>query len=159
MKGMRLLLLLTFIAITFTGCFRGRWLYDELPENPIRFEMGGFVDPDDPDEMAYGTIEYNGRTYASYGCYRGIMRPKDVGKCLGYIVQDGREEDDDMRVLLLADDPDANYLVCCFLSDTDTLMRTGPMFFRAVDTKGCEIFTPRFIKSLDYELFWNNANE
>ncbi len=127
------------------GC--GRRIDYELPEKPIEFHTGTFVNPADSDDT-YQTIEYNGRTYIGYGTLRNSIDGDDVGKCLGYVVQDGVKMDD-MRVFPLNADPDANYLVRFAIGG----FMNQPDFFRALDTRGKTIDTPPYIESLDYS-FW-----
>lgn len=121
------------------GC--GKRIDMDLPANPIEFRTGTFVNPADPDDD-YQSIEYNGRTYIGYGTLRGSIDGDDVGKCLGYIVHGAVMKE--VRVFLLNADPDANYLVQIF---TDGFMNQ-PFFFRAIDTRGKEIATPRYIERL-----------
>ena len=128
-----------------TGCSR-RIDYD-LPKSPIEFHTGTFINPADSED-SYQSIEYDGRTYIGYGTLKNSIDGNDVGKCLGYIVQDGVVMKD-VRLLLLNNDPDANYLVQIF---TDGFMNQ-PIFFRAIDTKGKAIGTPQYIERLDYP-YW-----
>ena len=125
----------------------GKRIDYELPENPIEFHTGTFVNPADPDDTCQ-SIEYNGRTYIWYGPLKSRIDANDVGKCLGYIVQDGVVIKDS-RIFLLNADPDANYLV---RFSTDGFM-DQPDFFRALDSKGKTITTPEYIQSLN-QSFW-----
>ena len=133
------------LLLILTGC--GRRINDDLPENPIEFHTGTFVNPSDSDDT-YQSIEYDGRTYVGYGTLKKSIGGNDVGKCLGYIVQDGAVMKD-VRIFRLNADPDANYLVQIF---TDGFMNQ-PIFFRAIDTKGKEIGVPPYIENLDYP-YW-----
>ena len=126
--------------LILAGC--GRRIDFELPENPIEFHTGTFVNPANPDD-ACQSIEYDGRTYIWYGTQKKKFDGNDVGKCLGYIVQDGVVMKD-LRVFLLNADPDANYLV---RFSTDGFM-DQPDFFRALDSKGKTISTPQYIECL-----------
>ena len=114
----------------------------ELPENPIEFHTGTFVNPADPDD-ACQSIEYDGRTYIWYGTLKHKIDGNDIGKCLGYIIQDGVVMKD-LRIFLLNADPDANYLV---RFSTGGFM-DQPDFFRALDSKGKTISTPPYIERL-----------
>ena len=134
-------------ALLFLAAGCGSRIDDALPESPIEFHTGTFVNPADSDDT-YQSIEYNGRTYIGYGTLKNAIDGNDVGKCLGYIVQDGVVMKD-VRLLLLNDDPDANYLVQIF---TDGFMNQ-PFFFRALDTKEKVIGIPPYIESLDYT-YW-----
>ena len=122
----------------------GKRIDYELPENPIEFHTGTFVNPADPDDTCQ-SIEYNGRTYIWYGTLKNKIDGNDVGACLGYIVQDGVIMKD-ARIFLLKADPDANYLV---RFATGGFM-SQPDFLRAIDTNGKQIDTPPYIESLDY---------
>jgi hypothetical protein len=128
-----------------TGC--GKRIHYELPETPIEFHTGTFVNPVDPDDT-YQSIEYNGRIYIAYGTIKKSIHGDDVGTCLGYIVQDGAAMKDE-RIFLLTGDSAANYLVRC---DIGGIM-AQPIFFRALDTQGKGIGTPGYIESLDYP-YW-----
>ena len=136
---------LALLPILLTGC--GRRIDYELPENPIEFHTGTFVNPADPDDT-YQSIEYNGRTYIGYGTLRNSINGNDVGKSLGYIIQDGIVMKD-MMVFPLNADPDANYLVQLVSGG----IMDQPIFFRAIDTKGKKIGIPPYIESLDYP-YW-----
>ena len=133
------------LLLILTGC--GKRIDSALPESPIEFHTGTFVNPADPDDT-YQSIEYDGRTYIGYGTLKKSIDGNDVGKCLGYIVQDGVVMKD-VRVFRLNADSDANYLVQIF---TDGFM-DQPVFYRALDSKGKKIPTPQYIESLDYS-FW-----
>ena len=133
------------LVIFLPGC--GKRIDTALPEAPIEFHTGTFVNPADPDDT-YQSIEYNGRTYIGYGIIKGSITGDDVGPCLGYIVQDGVVMKE-VRVFLLNADPDANYLVQIF---TDGFMNQ-PLFFRALDTGKKVIATPRYIEELGYS-YW-----
>ena len=122
------------------GC--GQRIDFELPEKPIEFHTGTFVNPADPDD-ACQSIEYDGRTYIWYGTLTGKIDGNDVGKCLGYLVQDGAVMKDS-RIFLLNADPDANYLVRFSIGG----FMDQPDFFRALDSKGKTISTPPYIESL-----------
>ena len=139
-------LCLAVALISFlSGC--GSRINTDLPEHPIEFHTGTFVNPADPDDT-YQSIEYNGRTYIGYGTLKGSIDGDDVGQCLGYIIQDGTIMKT-VRIFPLTADPDANYLVEIF---TDGFMNQ-PFFFRALDTRGKAIDTPRYIESLGYS-YW-----
>lgn len=133
------------LLLLLAGC--GRRIDCELPVKPIEFHTGTFVNPADPDDT-YQSIEYDGRTYIAYGTIRRRIDGDDVGKCLGYIIQDGVILKD-TRIFLLNADPDANYLVSI---DSEGLMEQ-PVFFRALDSKDKRIGTPQYIDDLEYS-YW-----
>lgn len=137
----------SIMILTLAGC--GKKIDYSLPDDPIAFETGTFVNPNN-EEDAYMSVEYNGRTYIGYGTLKGIIGADEVGDCLGYIVQDGVELEDS-RIFLLADDSEVNYLVCF---DTVGVMNQ-PDFFRAIDTVGLDVSTPGYIENLGYD-YWNN---
>lgn len=135
---------------TITGC-RTRINYSLL-SNPIEFNTGTFVNPDDKTDT-YLSVEYNGRTYIPYGVLKNSIDGKDVDSCLGYYVQDG-EKMEDVRFFLLTNDTDENFLVRI---DTVGFM-SQPDFFRVIDSKDKNISIPKFIGVSDVsegEPFWN----
>lgn len=146
--------MLCVCTILFTGC--GESIYPELPKNPIAFEMGSFTDVND-DNVGYGTIEYNGRIYMSYGALRKTLHKSDIDKCIGYIICDENSSsytdlsDRTRRVYTLAGDTEENFLMDYLVDDT---FMNQPGFWRAIDTKGKSVNQPDCIESLDYELFW-----
>lgn len=129
----------------FPGC--GRRIDYDLPKNPIEFHTGTFVNPTDSED-SYQSIEYDGRTYIGYGTFKKSVDGNDVGKCLGYIVQDGVVMKD-VRIFLLNADPDANYLIQLAAGG----IMNQPTCLRALDTRGKKIGTPQYIESLDYA-YW-----
>ena len=133
------------LLFVLSGC--GRRIDYDLPATPIEFHTGSFVNPADPDDT-YQSIEFNGRTYIGYGTLKKSIDGNDLGKCLGYVVQDGVVMKT-VRIFLLNADPDANYLVQIF---TDGFMNQ-PFIYRALDTGGKEIDTPKYVESLDYS-YW-----
>ena len=142
--------LVLFAIMIFTGC--GSRIDYSLPDNPIEFNTGTFVNPGNPNDT-YISIEYNGRTYIPYGTINGIVPKEEMGDCLGYIVQDGTKMEDE-RIFLMSGDPDANYLG---RFETQGVM-SQPDFFRAIDTVGQDITTPAYIDDLGYE-FWKGILE
>lgn len=58
------------------GC--GSRIDYSLPANPIEFNTGTFINPNNPDDE-YISIEYNGRTYITYGTINGIVPKDDLG--------------------------------------------------------------------------------
>ena len=133
------------LILILAGC--GSRIDYSLPADPIEFNTGTFVNPADPDDD-YISIEYNGRTYITYGTINGIVPKDEMGDCLGYIVQDGVKMETS-RIFLLAGVPDANYLG---RFETEGVM-SQPDFFRAIDTVGKDITTPAYIDDLGYD-FW-----
>lgn len=139
--------------LTLGGC--GQLEYPDLPKEPVAFNMGEFVDEND-DDAYYGTIEYEGRTYMPYGTLGGTVREKDIDECIGYIIQNENsssivdKSNKDTRVYTLVEDSEHNYLMKYYIGDTEM---NQPDFWRAVDTKGQDINTPKYIDSLEY-LYW-----
>ena len=133
------------LIVSMTGC--GKSIYPDLPADPIEFDMGEYTNEDDPED-AYRTIEYEGRTYLPYGTLGKTIHKKDVGRCLGYLVQDGKELKE-CRVYTLADDTEQNFLMDY---NTDGVMEQ-PSFWRAIDTKGKDVVVPAYTDSLGYE-YW-----
>lgn len=143
MKQLLSLLLAALLLLGLAGC--GTPVNYDLPEEPIEFHTAEFTNPDDPED-GYLAIEYKGRSYIPYGT--GSVGGKDLGPCLGYIVQEGEQREDD-RIFPLTADPAENYLAECSVGG----FMDQPIFYRATDTRGRDVDTPRFIESLEYG-FW-----
>ncbi len=133
------------ILVALAGC--GNKIDYSLPDNPIAFVSGEYVNPDDPDD-GYMSIEYKDRVYIPYGVLDGKLGGTDVGECLGYIVQDGKVVENS-RVFTLSEDPDYNFLVDL---NAEGFMDV-PMFYRALDTKGQDIDIPGYIYDQGYEVW------
>ena len=147
---MKKVLFLLITCLLLTGC---GMKYPDLPENPIAFEAGNYTYNDDE---GYMTIEYNGRTYRPYGTQKGIMQTSDIDKCIGYIIQDENISsvvdltNKDTRIYTLTDDKDNNYLLEYYVASE---LMNNPTFWRATDTRGKKIHTPKIIDSLGYD-YW-----
>ena len=146
MKKYVVLLIIVIAMITLSGCLKVN--YPELPENPVVFEMGEYIDKSD-DEAGYSTIEYNGRIYMPYGTIKRAINSDDIDKCIGYVVQDG-QKDTDERIYTLFEDKANNYLMMYYVGES---LMNQPDFWRAVDTNGKNIDTPVYIESFNYN-YW-----
>ena len=140
--GIAVLLLAVLALAAFAGCVN-RIDYS-LPQTPFEFVTYSLNDPSDP-ENGYLAFDYNGRTYVPFGTSGGRITGKDVGPCLGYIVQDGEKREGD-RVFSLTADAELDYLVVMTVNG----FMDQPVFYRAADTAGKDIDTPKFITDLDY---------
>lgn len=144
-KTLPLALLLGISAITLTGC--GKRINYDLPADPISFNTTDFTNPANKEDT-YRSMELNGRTYLPYGTVKTSINGDDIGKCIGYIVQDDTEMKD-VRVFLLNQDSDTNYLAEIEIKGE----MSQPTFWRATDTAGKSISTPDYIESLEYD-YW-----
>ncbi len=145
-KVISIALCLYLVLLTLAGC--GNRIDYSLPDNPIEFNTDTFINPADENDD-YLSLEYNGRVYIPYGNLTGSIDGNDVDKCLGYYVQDGSKMEE-VRIFLLANDSNADFLMRINIVG----MMNQPDFFRAVDTKGEDIYIPQYIDSSD-EPFWN----
>lgn len=134
--------LLPIAALMLAGCGDGVYA---LPENAPELEQVTYVNEKDK-EYTYNTIIMNGRKYAAYGTMTGNFHDREVETCVGYT------------------DGDKKQRVCTLKATGDYIMQTRldgcveqPLFYRATDTLGKYIYTPRYIASLDYDL-WNGEN-
>lgn len=129
--------------------------YPKLSDQPIAFTMGYFLDQAH-DDMVYGTIEYQGRTYIGFGTISNSFKPEVASRCVGYIVQDENSSsvtdlmNTDRRVYTLAGDPNHDFLMDY---DSSIHLMNQPDFFRAIDTQGEEIAIPDYIDGVGYE-YW-----
>lgn len=146
------ILLMGVLVLSLTGC---GIKYPDLEKDAIGFQTGNYIDEND-DGAGYLTIEYNGRTYMPYGTLKGLLKEKDIDKCIGYIIQNENsssiidKDNKDTRVYTLIDDKENNFLMEYYIG---TDLMNQPSFHRAIDTKNKDINIPKFIDSLDYN-YW-----
>ena len=151
----KVLVLMALLALTTCAAGCGKIHYPELSDDAIAFTMGTFEDSEHDDSL-FGTIEYNGRIYIPYGTTNLAYSQKSIDECIGYLIMDENStsvpdsDNKNVRIYTVSDDPDNNYLL--EFDETITLMNQ-PVFYRALDTKGKDITTPKFIDSLEYK-FW-----
>lgn len=87
-KTAAILATLTIIALCITGC-SGKIDYS-LPDNPIEFSSSIFVNPANADDE-YAAIEYELRIYIPFGTLKGSLNDSGIGKCPGFLVQNGQK--------------------------------------------------------------------
>lgn len=145
-KRFTLPLLLAAAAFMMTACQHAD---DALSENPVVFHHETFIDPADQNE-AYYAVRYQDRIYIPYGKpAEGGVDADAIGCCLGYLEQDG-VEDQNMRFYTLAGDEDTVFLMRKYVGG----IMDQPVFFRAVDTKAKDIAVPAYIEPDHDEPFW-----
>lgn len=132
------------LSLIFCGCSDS--LSIKYPDNPKKFETYDYNNPNNKDD-SYRAFDFNNRTYIVYSSLEKSISSKDVGTCLGCIVQDGKEQD--VWVVKLKFFKNDDYLMIYY---PDSHMQK-PEFYRAIDTKGKNIETPAYIASSQYE-FW-----
>ena len=153
MKWIKLLVAVSLLLpMTACGGFLD-WLYEpgyaRLPENYQVFEV---YEKELPGEEPQWAFDYNGRTYVRYFDISewGSM---DVKECLGCLslpeeLASVSGVQEDMRVLSLSCNDSDDYLVVQFVP---TLMAPPTEVYRALDTRGRDIETPKFILPPDPE--------
>jgi hypothetical protein len=124
--------------LLLAGCYSDVY---ELPANAPELQQSSYVNENN-DEDGYCTILYGGREYACYGTINNEFRHSDVRTCVGYTDGDTNE-----RICKLKATDD--YLMSKYVNG----MMDQPIFFRAIDTIGKNIFTPPYIDSLDYDIW------
>lgn len=161
------LALLLVLPMTACDAFLDRLYepgYARLPENYLVFEVYDMEIAPDRDVMAF---DYNGRSYVQYSdnTRSGSMKVRECLGCLSLSEEwssvPGVQED--MRVLSLSDNEWDDYLLVKFVP---TLMAPPTEVFRALDTRGKEIETPKIILPPDPEDetetalydFWNSQS-
>jgi len=137
MRRAGLIISVVLCSLLLAGCYiqRHRHMWD-LPESPLRFEMESDADND------MMSITAGDRKYEPYGTNKYRVDDDIIRDCLGYI-----GDDQNYRVYTLSEDPYDNYIM---LMNVNGVMEE-PQFWRATDTMGESVYTPSFIKSLDYE--------
>ena len=153
MKWIKLLVAVSLLLpMTACGGFLD-WLYEpgyaRLPENYQVFEV---YEKELSGEEPQRAFDYHGRTYVYYSNNLG-WGSMGVRECLGclslsekWASVSGVQED--MRVLSLSYSDADDYLVVQFVP---TLMAPPTEVYRALDTRGRDIETPKFILSPDPE--------
>ena len=119
-----------------------------LPEEPLKFDTYHFIYSESND-YGYRAFDYNGRTYIHFAELKGRIAKNAVGNCLGFIVQDGEEHDDEYVVRLKAFEND-DILMIYFPHG----MMDPPYFCRAIDTKGQPLELPSYIRSDSIADYW-----
>lgn len=135
-------------AIACSGC---GIQYPELPDNATALETGSYTDTGDDDAM-YRTLTYEGRLYLPYGTLGESLYDADIDQCIGYVAQDDRADDTNIRVYTLTADPQHHFLMETYIGES---VMEQPSFWRAADTKGSSVPMPDYIEPLEYN-FWKD---
>lgn len=140
MKKYKLAALILTGAILMSGCslFEKEDVY-ALPDGAPAFEH--------IDIGEQSGIEFNGRQYAYFGTIKSKITDNSVKACIGYLNDDKND-----RLFLLSEEMDDNYIM---VKNTKGIMEQ-PGFYRAVDTRNKDIYTPEYIESLGYE-YWGSS--
>lgn len=137
MKKMAAATAMLLLAVCLTGCGKDRFA---LPDNPVVFETGSFVNPDDPEDD-FCSIEWDGRTYILFGIEK---KRTHFGQCLGYV-----KNDENRRIFAADGLPETDYLIeYC----TAGVMEQA-VYLRCVDTRGEA--PPEQLESYGYA-FWES---
>ena len=137
-KTMKRLLLPTAAAVLLAGCGDGVYA---LPENAPHIEQTTYVNEKDKDDNYIGLM-YGGREYVLYGHLYGKLRDDDVQACVGYADDEKKE-----RVCTLAGTDD--YIMLRYVGS----FKDEPVFYRAEDTLGKDIYTPDYVQCVEYYLW------
>lgn len=152
-KAKRTLLTLLSLALALALSAGCGWSvvrdWPEPGEDALVFATYDFDNPDDPGD-GYRALTYNGRVYIPYGNIKGRIPKSEAAACLGYINQDGVPMQD-VRIYSLVSDPDADFLMEVIVVG----LMNPPTFYRAIDTRGCDIEQPAYIESMGYP-FWDD---
>ena len=125
-------------ALCLTGCGRDRYA---LPEKPVVFETGTFVNPDNPEDT-FLSVEWDGRTYILFGIEKGMTT--HFGPCLGYVGDDKNE-----RIFAAEGLPKEEYLIEYYVAGK----MEQAVYLRCIDTKGNPV--PEQLESCGYP-FWDD---
>ena len=132
------------LVLFLSGCSSkydsGNWA---LPADAGRIEMKDYED------IGMMGIEYNGRVYHPYGTVAESVSGDSIRDCIGYL-----DDDRNDRLYLLSEDPKENYLMEYYTAG----IMEQPVFWRAMDTYGKDVFTPSYIESLGYEEWMSSGS-
>ena len=142
------LLILCGILLSGCGLFDDSQKFGALPDPPVKFTQQEYCNPDNPED-GYMAVEYNGRLYVPYGTLKGMITPKNVKECIGYIFREDYPDDTNTHLHTLADDPEVNFLMDYYVNGE----MEQPFFYRAIDTVGKDIRILDFIESLEYDIW------
>ncbi|MDE5777077.1 MAG: hypothetical protein K2I10_00995 [Lachnospiraceae bacterium] len=140
-------IVLLIIIVLLGGC--GKIEYPDLANDAFAITMGTYED--------FGSIEYNDRIYIPYGTINDYPSKEEIKECIGYIIADENsssvvdKNDRDRRIYTLVDDDENNYLMDYYVGQS---IMEQPIFWRAIDTKGKDVNTPKYIESQEYS-YWN----
>ncbi|MBR6414268.1 MAG: hypothetical protein IKS21_06635 [Oscillospiraceae bacterium] len=145
-KGLFFVVIVVALSLILCGCNKQSTNL-ELPENPIKFVTYSYC-PEDSDH-GYRAFDYNGRTYIHFAEHNGAFK-KDIGSnCLGLIVQEGVEYDDEL-VIQLKEFENNDILMIYFPYG----LMDPPYFLRAIDTQGQVLKLPDYIDQDSIDDFW-----
>lgn len=125
-----------FAVIFSIGCGRD---YLKMPDEPIEFVPYSFLSE---DTQGLDAMMLNERPFVVYGTLKDSLKLDEVvEKVLGYRYNENVPDDrDDLVIKLVGTD---DYLMVYY---KDSFMQP-PVFYRAMDTEGQDIFTPDYIES------------
>lgn len=137
------------ISLILVGC--GDSAFPELNDDGVALNTEEYIFDDNCNDVIFHEFEYNGRKYLEYGSIKGILKKKNIDKCVGYIVQGDNSKN--VRVYTLAEDAENNFLID-YVVDSNELIT--PFVWRAEDTKEKDIDIPQYILPADcYSQIWN----
>lgn len=140
-KTMKRLFLPIAAAVLLAGCGDDK-VYD-LPGNAVEFEQTACPAENAEGQISeYETIVFGGKNYYLYGVNNGRFSDSDVARCVGFT-----DREQERRVCTLAGTDD--YIMKIYIGS----FRDEPVFYRAGDTVGEEIYTPDYIRCTVYELW------
>ena len=125
-----------FAAVFTAGCGRD---YLKLPDDPIEFVPYSFLSE---DTQGLDVIVLDERPFVVYGTLKDSLKLDEVvDKVLGYRYSENAPDDRSEFVIKLNGTDD--YLMVYY---ADAFMQP-PVFYRALDTEGQDIYTPDYIES------------
>lgn len=135
---------LVFITIIVFSCIYYKYsLVDySLNKDSIAFDSLRYDNPK-KDGDSYHMIKYKNNSYVYYGELKTRIKNKDVKKVLGYIKNDVKTKN--IRVVAL--NKTDNYLMVINTHNKQI------SFYRRLSTVNKNIFTPDYIKSLNYDIW------
>ena len=145
MRKIKITAVLLTGALLLSGCssFKGRQ-YGQKYRLPIGTSMFEKYYDEDFGEMS---LDFFKKNYTQFGWTGEYVPDEEIDECIGYC-----DNNEDLRVYYLKDDPDRNYVMVVNLNS----IKGDWSFYRDQDTVNRDIYTPEFIKSNGYEC-WGSS--
>ena len=146
-KRIALSLLAVILLFSFASCSKSG--YPDLPWDATKFEYTDYMAKPGLD---YSSIKWGDRVYLPYAYADGEIKADYVTDCLGYTSYNG-EDSKNERVFTIKGDSEHNFLL---IMTVGTKNAARPQIFRALDSKGKNVFDPGYPQERNYDDVWKD---